>query len=568
MSGDDCALSPVGRALNFVPGADAVVAHFVVCGIAPSDVTDAAAPTPPAPTLLWRWSATEDPATSSSSSSSALPPQLLDFCFPQGCRAEVTWATGAENAAVRAALVDPQHETSDPFVFLISGERAEPLFGVCIARTELALLPPPVMLQGKGKASDSNETAAEEELPAALLEAPFPVTRRCYALLSRHALLPLLHELLSAVLAADFAASADVRRTLLLRLLSSGDSASASAASQETLKLGDAKAALDILRFAGSAALRVPSPGDVLQYRLPGSVATQQPRSFRCPVGPTPRDSAMNMLMEWSLVTLFECLSLESALLLSLLIFSPHRCSQHHPQTDVLRVLSAVLCERSVLFVCEDVSVLSSIALSTLAAVQPLAWQGIFIPLLPTTISDAIEAPVPYIIGVPSVDEGAVSLDHVIVVDVARDRLTNHGAILPALPDGRILHERLRALHQQVFSPLATRSARSMQDAALPVRESMQRGSVARVALAHSLSLRLSEYVSWIVGQVSRHYHQLLARAASTANPKVGLAALAKSFTTTAQSSNKPFVQAFLSTQQFSTYFHRHILEKKQQHHH
>jgi len=284
----------VGRALDFAPGAAAVVSHFVVCGVSPGDVPEPGTTTqPPAPELLFHWSAAASSPSPSASTPQPLPLQLLDFCFPRGRAAELAWASGAEEPAVREALVDPQHETTDPFVFLISGERAEPLFGVCITRAELARLPPPILLSEPLRP------------PAAALAAPFPVTRRCYAVLSRHALLPLMHEVLSAVLAADFAASADVRRDMLIRLLAPTPSSSTA----EPPLITPAAASLQILRFVGDT-MRVPAPGDVLQYRLPAST-TQ--RSFRCPVGSTPRDSAMNILMEWSLVTLFECLSLESA---------------------------------------------------------------------------------------------------------------------------------------------------------------------------------------------------------------------------------------------------------------
>ena len=46
------------------------------------------------------------------------------------------------------------------------------------------------------------------------------VTRRCYVVLSKQCLLPLLSEILSAIMSVDFATSADNRRTILDVVLS------------------------------------------------------------------------------------------------------------------------------------------------------------------------------------------------------------------------------------------------------------------------------------------------------------------------------------------------------------
>ena len=297
-----------------------------------------------------------------------------------------------------------------------------------------------------------------------------------------------------------------------------------------------------MLEFCGTA-LAVPRPGEVLQFRLP-SVATlpQGARVFRCPPAPSVRDAAMSVLMEWALVTLFEHLSL------------PH----------VLAVLTAVWCERSVLFVCPDAAVLTSLVLALLPASRPLAWQGIFVPLLPTTMADCIDAPVPYAIGIPRLPgdapPAAHRLDGVLVVDVLRDTLHNWAEPLPALPDARVLAEKLRPLHAAVYRPPTAASGASGASAfgasgSSPLAQPALRGSAKRLQVAQSLAARLAEYTTWILSQVKTHYRNMCARAGTP----VPLAALERSFIASSRRANRPFVSAFIGTQQFATYFHWNI---------
>ena len=206
--------------------------------------------------------------------------------------------------------------------------------------------------------------------------------------------------------------------------------------------------------------------------------------------------------------------------------------------------MTAILCERSVLFVCSDLSVLTSVVLATLPATKPISWQGIFIPLLPATILDCLDAPVPYIIGAPFLPpQDEHPLDGVLIVDVLANKLENRGEALPMLPDKKVLMERLKLLHQRIFSPKG-----AMQGA--------QRGSSTGVAVAHSVSDRLVEYVQWIVDQISKYY---VAMVMKNDKKPVSISALIKSFTNGAQAVNRPFIKAFLNTQHFAYYFHRNI---------
>lgn len=85
----------------------------------------------------------------------------------------------------------------------------------------------------------------------------------------------------------------------------------------------------------------------------------------------------------------------ELGLLYSLLFtrFRPHL---------VLALLSAALFEQKIVFMAVDVRLLGECCFAALALLHPIKWTGAFIPLLSHEARDALEAPVPFIIGVPS----------------------------------------------------------------------------------------------------------------------------------------------------------------------
>ncbi len=64
-----------------------------------------------------------------------------------------------------------------------------------------------------------------------------------------------------------------------------------------------------------------------------------------------------------------------------------------------LLLLSALLCERRVLFVADGNDTLSGTILAAISMINPFHWQHILIPLLPVKLLDYLTAPVPYIIG-------------------------------------------------------------------------------------------------------------------------------------------------------------------------
>ena len=85
-----------------------------------------------------------------------------------------------------------------------------------------------------------------------------------------------------------------------------------------------------------------------------------------------------------------------------------------------LKLLSAALCEKRIIFIADEVEELSSSVLALASMLHPFQWQHIFIPLLPSKLLSYAAAPVPYIIGVRKYLKNALfteALEDVVIVD-------------------------------------------------------------------------------------------------------------------------------------------------------
>ncbi len=101
-----------------------------------------------------------------------------------------------------------------------------------------------------------------------------------------------------------------------------------------------------------------------------------------------------------------------------------------------LTVISAVLCEWRILFVSGSLQRLSLSVHAAVAAVNPLLWQHVFIPVLPAKLLDRVTAPMPFIIGLgksllSSVEKMALS--SVLVINLDENRVFMSSGSFPPL---------------------------------------------------------------------------------------------------------------------------------------
>ncbi|KRY39986.1 DENN domain-containing protein 1A [Trichinella spiralis] len=72
-------------------------------------------------------------------------------------------------------------------------------------------------------------------------------------------------------------------------------------------------------------------------------------------------------------------------------------------ETAMIAVFASMLCERRIIFKGNKLGKLSSCVLAANLLIYPMHWQHIFIPVLPAHLCHYLNAPMPYLIGVPSV---------------------------------------------------------------------------------------------------------------------------------------------------------------------
>lgn len=209
----------------------------------------------------------------------------------------------------------------------------------------------------------------------------------------------------------------------------------------------------------------VPHP---LSVRLDVSFyMNEQPITFKCPLPEEPP--------AWSgmpLFPLFECL----------------------PPAKVLDLFALVLCERQVIFISQQYSLLTACAQAITSLLFPLSWPHALIPVLPRQLVGVLEAPHPFICGVPTayLQECPIQEESVkVYLDQGRLEVGSEGPA-PALPESlkKRLLQHLRAcapifdkrpaawktqrlpLFDDAFCSLTDHSSRQI---AVPVREGQPR---------------------------------------------------------------------------------------------
>ncbi|KAF0683636.1 Aste57867_24342 [Aphanomyces stellatus] len=138
---------------------------------------------------------------------------------------------------------------------------------------------------------------------------------------------------------------------------------------------------------------------------------------------------------------------------------------------NVLTVFACLLLEQKAkcTYMLWGISVAHSVSIALLSLLFPLYWQGAYIPILPSSLLDVIDAPVPFLVGVHSKylaspsrasDVFFVDLDHNRVIPPSNE--LGQETVLPKLPDREAM--KLRAKLQEcanVFDPFASEIAKS-----------------------------------------------------------------------------------------------------------
>jgi DENN (AEX-3) domain len=125
---------------------------------------------------------------------------------------------------------------------------------------------------------------------------------------------------------------------------------------------------------------------------------------------------------------------------------------------NVLIVMGCLLQETRVVLVSKHFAILGSVAEALLSLLFPLHWQGMYLPILPYSMLEILDAPVPYLVGIHSRFLHDVPVERrprgVVVVDLDRDEVhlgysdeveagPRH---IPALPDRHAMKLRTKLI--------------------------------------------------------------------------------------------------------------------------
>mmetsp|Transcript_34753 Transcript_34753/g.90135 ORF Transcript_34753/g.90135 Transcript_34753/m.90135 type:complete len:715 (+) Transcript_34753:138-2282(+) len=197
----------------------------------------------------------------------------------------------------------------------------------------------------------------------------------------------------------------------------------------ESLKKKDSFAEQDFMEalrviLSSYYSMHIPLPGVSMSLPcLPGSPYMDTSKVFRRPSPGIPE--VVPLLGRWGLPAALRVLPFEAIEL----------------------ILAASLLERNIIFKSKNLGLLSSISLVIPPLLHPLSWQSAYIPVLPSTLIDFIQSPVPFIVGVMDLPLGIEPSPGTLLVDLDANEIFYNSAKvvkgkwpkgIPLLPSRRL----------------------------------------------------------------------------------------------------------------------------------
>ncbi|XP_072766246.1 DENN domain-containing protein 1A isoform X1 [Anoplolepis gracilipes] len=152
----------------------------------------------------------------------------------------------------------------------------------------------------------------------------------------------------------------------------------------------------------------VPIPGNSISISLPNSTANficQSPKQFQLPSIPENR----NLTEYYSAIDSY----------------------------NMMIIFASMLYERRIIFISKRLSRLSACVQACNALIYPMIWQHIYIPVLPLSLIDYLLAPMPFLIGVPTLTLQKIpksDLGEVVILDADNNTIESPFQDLESLP--------------------------------------------------------------------------------------------------------------------------------------
>ncbi|XP_028765596.1 uncharacterized protein LOC114723564 [Neltuma alba] len=201
----------------------------------------------------------------------------------------------------------------------------------------------------------------------------------------------------------------------------------------------------------------------------------------------------------------------------------------------VLSLFAGVLLEKQVILACQNLGVLSAAVLSLVPMIRPFQWQSLFLPVLPGTMFDFLDAPVPYIVGIQHKPEDfKMKTTDVIYLNVLKDQV--HTCQLPKLPQ-----------HKELASQLAPIHARLSRASTVAKKHPVYRFNEVQAEAASQFLNVMFNYLESLCSDLRSH----TITSVQSDNDRVSLL-LKDSFIDSFPAKDQPFIKLFVDTQLFT----------------
>ncbi|KAI4376499.1 hypothetical protein MLD38_014254 [Melastoma candidum] len=203
----------------------------------------------------------------------------------------------------------------------------------------------------------------------------------------------------------------------------------------------------------------------------------------------------------------------------------------------VLTMFAAALLEKQIVVVCSNLGILSAIVLSIIPLIRPYQWQSLLMPVLPNDMSEFLDAPVPYVVGVKNkTSEVQSKLMNVILVDANKNQVKS--STIPQLPK-----------HKELLSSLSPFHAKLVGESFLGRKRPVCECTEVQVEAAKGFLAVLRSYLDSLCSNLRSH---TITNVQSN-DDKVSLL-LKESFIDSFPSRDRPFMKHFVDTQLFSVH--------------
>lgn len=218
----------------------------------------------------------------------------------------------------------------------------------------------------------------------------------------------------------------------------------------------------------------------------------------------------------------------------------------------ILFIIRCMLSEMKIIFHSQQLSLLHFVSESLISLCFPFSWSHVYIPVLPVKLSEIVEAPVPFIVGVRSDCLGHIDKlnlkDDVAIVDIDRDSVQ---CVVPP-PDFSDTHILLGALRKLICPPVLHADSlrfdlslpNSYTDSWTPEKEQIA-GRCIRYEFLQFLAVMLDKY---------RNYLHFIDGALPIFDTPAYLEVVRKR-----KNSDLPFISRFLQTQLFRDFLDKHV---------